>query len=204
MFGLFFDTETTGKAAFSAPSVDPIQPKLVQLGAILTDLNTRQDVASVDVIVYPESWDIPQEAALVHGITTAKAKACGIQLDSAVFTFRDLLDRADICVAHNIKFDKIIIDRASAMVDMAYDREVQEPFAGKQMLCTMLKATPVVKKKSKRPAHNEDYAWPKLVDCSKFFWDREIENAHSAIVDVKVCRDVFFELVDRGAVVLPQ
>lgn len=204
MYGLFFDTETTGIVDWKLPSVHPSQPKLVQLGALLYDLNTRKEVSSVNITVFPSSWEIPQDAALIHGTTTAKAKAIGINLDTAVNVFRDLLQTADIAVAHNIKFDRVVMERASAMVDIAFEREVDHPFAGKEMVCTMLKATPVVKVKARRPMHAEDYKWPKLEQCVQFFFERGIEGAHDALVDVRECANVFFELMDRGVIVLPQ
>lgn len=203
MYGLFFDTETTGLAVFREPSVHPDQPKLVQLAALFVDLDARKEVASIDLIVTPESWTIPQEAAMVHGITTTLANEVGVNLDTAVFAFRDLIARSSIIVAHNIKFDKIVIERACAMVNIAYGQEVDDPFDGKKLICTMLNATNIVKAKSKRPMHNADYKWPKLEQCSQFFFGKGIEDAHSAIADVRVCKDVFFELVDRGAIILP-
>lgn len=203
MYGFFFDTETTGKADFRMPAVHPCQPKLVQLAGMLIDLDLRQDISSIDLIVNPSSWEIPQDAALIHGITTAKAQAVGVNLDTAINIFRDLIDRADIIVAHNIKFDKLVMERASAMVDIAYEREVDEPFSGKELICTMLKATEIVKLRSKRPLHANDYKWPKLEQCVEFFFNKKLEGAHNALVDVAACRNVFFELVDRGAIVLP-
>src|SRR5690554_3213206 len=123
MYALIFDTETTGKANFKAPAVDPCQPTLVQLGALLVDVDEREDVASVDLIVFPSNWTIPQDAAMVHGITQGKAERVGVNLDTAVNAFRDLLDMADVGVAHNIVFDKLVMERAAAMVNLAMEEE---------------------------------------------------------------------------------
>ena len=48
---LAYDTETTGLPLFKEPSEDPRQPHIVQLGALLVDLDTRKTIASMDVIV---------------------------------------------------------------------------------------------------------------------------------------------------------
>jgi DNA polymerase-3 subunit epsilon len=199
---LIFDTETTGKANFGKPSVDPVQPKLVQLGAMLVDLESGREYQTADLIVYPSSWEIPQEAALIHGITQQTAKDVGVNLDTAVNIFLDMMISADLVVAHNIAFDQLIMERACAMVDLAMGREVENPFAGKTMFCTMKAATPIVKKRSKRPQSNEDYKWPKLVECMEFFFKEGLDGAHNAIVDCKACHRILVEMINRGDITL--
>jgi len=54
---LAFDTETTGLPLFKEPSEHPDQPHIVQLAAVLVDLDTRRELASMDVIVKPERLD---------------------------------------------------------------------------------------------------------------------------------------------------
>lgn len=203
MLCLVFDTETSGKAAFKEPSVSPLQPNLVQLGCLLVDLATGKEHAAIDLIVYPSSWDIPQEAALIHGVSTGLAKRTGVNLDTAVNVFLDLIEVADLVVAHNIVFDKIIMERATAMVNLANGEEVIDPFEDKALFCTMRAATPIVKKKSRRPLHDADYKWPKLSECIEHFFNEELENAHSAIVDCRACARILVEMVNRGAVTLP-
>jgi DNA polymerase III subunit epsilon len=199
VYGLFFDTETTGIAKWSAPSVSPEQPNLVQLGALLVDLETREDVASLDLIVTPNGqWTIPDGAAAVHKITTEKAEKCGVLLESAVLPFRDMLAAADLLIAHNIKFDKIIMERASAMVDLSFGQEVQDLWLPtNKFVCTMLKSTGIVKKQSKRAMHKQDYGWPKLFEALKHFTGEDLPGAHNAMVDVIACKKIFFKLLDE-------
>lgn len=194
MYALFFDTETTGIAQWNKPSVSPEQPNLVQLGALLVDLETREDVASIDVIVTPNGqWTIPDGAAKVHRITTEKAEKVGILLEHAVLPFRDMLAAADFVVAHNFKFDKIIMERASAMVDIQFGQEVQDLWLPNNTpICTMQKSTPIVKKIGKN-----GIAWPKLVEALKFFTGEDLPNAHNAMVDVIACKKIFFGLLDQ-------
>jgi len=197
MKALFWDTETTGIANWGKPSVSPEQPNLVQLGALLVDLETREDIAALDLIITPNGqWTIPDGAANVHKITTEKAEECGVLLESAVLPFRDMLAAADLCVAHNVKFDKIIMERASAMVDLTFGQEVQDLWLPKnKFVCTMMKSTPIVKKKGKRSSGGE-YAWPKLVEALKHFTGEDLPGAHNAMVDVIACKKIFFALAD--------
>ena len=204
MLALFFDTETTGVVQWSAASVDPVQPNLVQLGAKLVDLEDRSLVHAIDVIVTPNGqWEIPEGAAAVHKITTAKAERVGVMLEHAVLPFRDMVAVADLYVAHNFKFDKIVMERASAMVDLFFTppgakAQVQPLWNPKSTkVCTMLKSTPIVKKKSARPQHNGDYGWPKLFEALKHFTGRDLEGAHNAMVDVIACEDIFYALADH-------
>ena len=70
---IFYDTETSGLPLFKEPSEDPRQPHIVQLAACLVDLDTGQTVSSMDVIVRPNGWTIPDNVAAIHGITTERA-----------------------------------------------------------------------------------------------------------------------------------
>lgn len=196
-YALFFDTETTGIVDWKQPAVSPVQPNLVQLGALLVDLETREDVAALDLIVAPNGeWEIPEGAAAVHKITTEKAESIGVLLESAVLPFRDMLAAADLVIAHNTKFDKIIMERASAMVDLKLKQPVQDLWLPKnQFVCTMLKSTPIVKKKGKRSSTGE-FAWPKLFEALKHLTGEDLPGAHNAMVDVIACKKIFFKLVD--------
>lgn len=203
MLALVFDTETTGFVKFKEPSVSPAQPNLVQLGALLIDLASGREYAAIDLIVYPANWQIPQEAALVHGVSQGIAEKVGVNLDTAVNTFLELVEVADVIVCHNTAFDKVVMERAVAMVNLANNEEVIDPFAGKVLFCTMKAATPIVKKKGRRPLHDEDYKWPKLIECMEFFFNEGLENAHSAIVDCRATARVLVEMENRGLISIP-
>ena len=128
---LFFDTETTGKAFFRLPSTHPSQPRMVSLGAILTD--GVYELASLDLTIKPDGFEIPDEAAAIHGITNERANALGIPILSAIYLLSGLVALADRCVAHNIQFDQIIVERESL-----------SGFFGKRpLVCTMDAMTPI-------------------------------------------------------------
>lgn len=203
MIALVFDTETTGFVKFKEPSVSPSQPNLVQLGALLVDLSTGREYGSLDVIVYPANWKIPQEAALVHGVSQGIAEKVGVNLDTAVNLFVEWVEIADVVVCHNVAFDKVVMERAVAMVNLANNEEVIDPFAGKPMFCTMKAATPIVKKKGRRPLHDEDYKWPKLIECMEFFFNEGLDGAHNAIVDCRATVRVLIEMENRGLINIP-
>src|SRR6478735_3118086 len=106
---LFFDTETSGLPLFSEPSEDPRQPHIVQLAAALVNLDTREVLEELNVIIKPDGWEIPDEVAVIHGITTERALAEGIPEIEALDRFLALNARAEVRIAHNEQFDARIL-----------------------------------------------------------------------------------------------
>jgi DNA polymerase III subunit epsilon len=188
---LFFDTETTGKADFRAPPDAPHQPRLVQLGALLTD-DDGNEVSSVNLIIKPDGFEIPDGAASVHGITTQTAIERGIAIEAVLPVFAQLVSRADIVIAHNIEFDTFVMTGEFLRRD--YD---ETPFDGAAFFCTMRAMTPICK----LPNMNgySDFKWPKLQEAHKHCFGVEFESAHDAMADVRACARVYFWLQKQQA-----
>ena len=199
---LFYDTETTGLPDFKAPSEAPHQPHIVQLAALLVDPDSRQTIASMDVIVRPAGWTIPGEVAAVHGITTERAEAVGVQEKLAVELFMELWFHRPR-VAHNEQFDARIIRIAL----MRHQNHVVEEWA-KPMPdvwkeggaeCTARLATPICAippTDRMRAVGRFHHKTPNLGEAYRHFTGRDLENAHSAMADVQACRDVYFAIQD--------
>lgn len=189
---LVFDTETTGMWKKRLPSGAPEQPRVVQLGAILVDPVDRSEVMRLDMIVrqetYPEDYD---NAAAIHGITREKNQLLGVNESAAMDLFFDMVDMADLLVAHNIQYDVNVLDSTAKILSGKPD---YAPFAGKAQFCTMKAAIPVCKFPNKNGFGS--YGWPKLEDAIRKLIEREPTAAHSAIGDVIDCRDLFFYLQD--------
>lgn len=194
--GFFYDTETTGLPLFNQPSEHPDQPHIVQLAAALVDLDTRETVASLDVVVRPDGWIIPDEVAAVHGITTEHAAAVGVPESLALSLFLELWGRRTR-IAHNEQFDARIIriaqHRAGELEPelAAWKNGVAE--------CTARKATPIVKcppTAKMIAAGRNHYKTANLGEAVQFFTGKPLENAHSAMADVRGCMDVYFAIRD--------
>ena len=179
---LIFDTETNGKADFKLPPEHPSQPRMVQLGAILLDSEFRV-VAEVNLIVKPDGWVIPPAVAEIHGITQEQAEKYGMNEKAVLRLFEGLCARADVLVAHNIKFDCIVALRSAA----ASGLQIKLP-ANKT--CTMEKTTPLCK----LPGKFGNYKWPTMQEAHKFCFGKEFDGAHNAMADVRACADVFVHL----------
>ncbi|WP_313619494.1 3'-5' exonuclease [Achromobacter sp.] len=194
--GFFYDTETTGLPQFGQPSEHPDQPHIVQLAAALVDLDTRETVASLDVVVRPDGWTIPDEVAAVHGITTEHAAAVDVPESLALSLFLELWGRRTR-IAHNEQFDARIIRIAQHRAG-ELERELDAWKAGIAQ-CTARMATPIVKcppTAKMIAAGRKHYKTANLGEAVQFFTGKPLENAHSAMADVKGCMDVYFAIQD--------
>lgn len=191
---LFFDTETTGLPLFKEPSEHPDQPHIVQLAALLVDLSTRRELASMDVIVKPDGWTIPAETAAIHGITQEHAMDVGIPEAMAVEMLLALWAQRSR-IAHNESFDARILRIACMRHAPAFADQWK---AGKAE-CTQLLSTPILKlpptekMKAAKRFHNKS---ANLSEAYEFFTGRKLENAHSAMADTRACMDVYLAIKD--------
>jgi DNA polymerase-3 subunit epsilon len=190
MLGLIFDTETTGLWQKGAPCGDARQPKLVQLAAILRDIETRREFMRTSLVIY-RTEPIPAEATKVHGTTQEISQALGIDERDALNIFARMVESADVMIAHNIEFDVNIMNNAARL--MADDPSI-DLFEGKKKFCTMLASVPVCKLPSKYG--HPGYAWPKLEVAVRTLLGREPSDAHQAIGDAIDCDELFFHLQD--------
>lgn len=191
----FYDTETTGLPDFRAPSESPHQPHIVQLAACLVNPATRKTIASMDVIIRPDGWTIPDDIAKIHGITTEHAMDVGIPESLAVGMFMELWGHR-VRVAHNEQFDARILRIALMRFE---DQATADDWKAGQSDCTAKLATPICKipptAKMVAAGFNK-FKTANLSEAYRHFMGRDFENAHSALADVKACAAVYFSIMD--------
>lgn len=193
---IFYDCETSGLPLFDQPSEHPGQPHIVQLAAALVDLDTRETVASLDVVVRPDGWTIPDEVAAVHGITTEHAAAVGIPEFLALSLFLELWG-GRTRIGHNEPFDARIIRIAQHRAG-ELESDLDRWKAGTAE-CTARLATPIVKRPPTAKmlaVGRKHYKTASLGEAVQFFTGKPLENAHSAMADVLGCMDVYFAIQD--------
>lgn len=189
---LFFDTETTGFFLDREAVNHPDQPYIVQLAAQLCQ-DDGEPVAGFSFIVDPGvgAITIPEKASAVHGITNEKAVQFGVPAEFALGAFTHLYQRADLVCAHNIKFDRGVIETAIAR---HYDRVMP---LRKPLFCTMEAATPIINlpptERMIAAGFNKPKP-PKLEECIRHFFDEALDDAHDAMADVAACRRVYLHL----------
>ncbi|WP_020408972.1 3'-5' exonuclease [Hahella ganghwensis] len=186
-----YDTETTGIPDWKSPSGAEHQPHIVQLGAVLADLDSRKIIKTLDLIIKPDGWTIPQETIDVHGITNEQAMDEGIPEDEALNQLLSLWG-GHLRVAHNRTFDQRIVRIACKR----YSTEaVTEAWADKDSHeCSMLMAKPIMQL---TPKNRYGFKPPKLEEAYRFFTGNELQNAHSALPDAMGCLEVYFGIQDH-------
>lgn len=201
---LFYDTETTGLPLFREPSEDPRQPHIVQLAAALVDLDTRETISSMDVVIRPGGWTIPDSVAAIHGITTKKATDVGIPETLALETFMRLWEVSGVRIGHNEKFDARIIRIAQHR--FGYPETKLESWKDGLADCTanlstnIVQCPPTDKMKAAGRFHHKT---PTLAEAYQHFMGKPLENAHSAMADVLGCMAVYFAMKDPVDAELP-
>ncbi len=186
MIDLIFDTETTGFPIWKAPVNDPRQPHLVQLAVIVA--KGDESILKWDCIIKCPI-QIPEAAADVHGITTARSQNEGVNLREVIETFDRLLLEVERVVCHNYNFDSKIMSYAYHRAEVSMERLEELPH-----VCTMQTTTPILKIPSPR-----GYKWPKLIEAYKSLVDPAgFSAAHTADADTMACWKVLRELERRG------
>jgi DNA polymerase III epsilon subunit-like protein len=175
---LFFDVETTGiPRSRYAPLTDLDNwPRVVQLAWILTDESARE-CNRASMIIRPDAYTIPAEAARIHGITTAQAQREGVPIRSALTLLAKDLGFATLVIAHNYEFDYPVTAAEFIRASLG------DPFAGRPHFCTMKSGTDV----TRIPGRNGDYKWPTLHELHSHLFGEAPEKAHDALADVLSC-----------------
>lgn len=192
---LFYDSETTGLPLFNEPSEDPRQPHIVQLGAALVNLETFDQVAALDLIVRPDGWTVPDDVAAIHGITTERALATGVPARVVFDLLLELWERADVRIGHNESFDARLV-RIALMRhrDNDPEAEINARWKAGRAECTQALSTPILKLPPTAKmiaAGRRHHKSANLGEAYQFFTGKPLEGAHSAMVDVQACIEVY-------------
>ena len=200
--GLFYDTETTGLPLFSEPSGDPRQPHIVQLGAVLIDLDSREELETLDEIILPEGWVVPDDVAAIHGITTERALEVGKPAKDVISEFMRLwgspfgqvvrhgfnepFDARLLRIALFRHFDEAVADhwKAAAAHDVM---KIVTPMCRLPATAAMVKA-----------GRGKQFKSPKLTEAYEHFFAEKLEGAHSALADARATMRIHFHLQDTA------
>lgn len=187
---LFFDTETTGLPIdYKAPSSNVNNwPRLIQLSWVIADENCNV-ISTNDHIIYPNGFTIPNDVAILHGITNLKAKQLGEPIEKVLEGFLSDFNRATCIVGHNVAFDKKIIGAELIRLGM------EDVMNSKPSICTMEASTDYCK-----IPDVYGYKWPKLQELHAILFGYEFNDAHNSMCDVKATLNCFKELKRIGVV----
>lgn len=195
---LVFDTETSGLPNWRmGPNM--VQPGLCQFAAGLYDAEGVEH-GSVSLIVKPRHL-VTDGAAKTHGLSQQICEALGVAEAMAVAVWDRMAEKSARMVAHNAKFDWLIMEsaRLAGRVDRRGARE-------EKLVCTMDASVDVVRipptEKMVKAGRGNQFKVPSLTELHHFLFGEGFEGAHDALVDVRACARCYFELARRGAVTL--
>jgi DNA polymerase III epsilon subunit-like protein len=188
---LFFDTETNGMPhTKTAPASDTDNwPRIVQIAWLLTD-EDGMEVRSQASIVRPDGFQIPADAARVHGITRELALRHGTPIEEVLNALAKDLESAQTLIAHNAQFDGSVIGAEF------YRARNGSPLEGKKLFCTMQVSAEFCRIYGK----GGYYKWQSLAELHERLFGGAFESAHKALADVQACAKCFFELKRRGII----
>jgi DNA polymerase-3 subunit epsilon len=192
----FFDCETTGlprSRHFSMESVED-WPRLVQIAWARYDTGGNKEDAR-SRIVRPDGFRIPADATRIHGITHARARRVGRNLESVLDEFLDALDLTEtMLVAHNLSYDRGVVGAELVRLKKPLG------FLGLPGICTMKETTELCQ----LPRFGGiGYKWPTLDELHCYCFGRSYEGAHDAARDLEACVRSFFKLFEAGHFRLP-
>ena len=194
---LIFDTETTGLPRdWKSPMTDTDNwPRLVQLAWQLHEPNGKL-VSRGNLIVKPDGFTIPFNAAKVHGITTERAERDGHPLNDVLDAFQVDLDKAKYIVGHNIEFDINI-------VGCEYVRTQRDTtlITGKNDIDTKDESTEYC---AIPGGKGGKFKWPTLTELHTKLFGVPFDEAHDAAYDVDATSKCFFGLVTENVIKLDE
>ena len=190
---LVFDTETTGLIPKKSKTLAD-WPHIVQLSCIFIDLDKLDEMYVDNFIINPEV-DIPKVTSDIHGITNEIAKRDGIAIRDVLLRLTAWLDEADVLVAHNLSFDKRIIEKELERLDYpnyfnVKKHEVYDTMKEGKNICNIV----VMNKRG-----HGFIKYPKLIELYNYLFKPkedciELTNAHNAIYDVLMTLRCYIEM----------
>ncbi len=184
---LVFDTETTGipSSKFSLAR----QPHIIQFAAILYELNASLEMIKLQEIneLIDPGVEVPLESILIHKISNEMLVGKPRFADLAV-RIKDVFLASDMAVAHNIAFDKKLLEIEFERLDQSVG------FWPKQIYDTMLESVNLCR----LPSRNRGFKSPRLSELHSFLFGSEFANAHNALDDVLATGRCLQELIKRG------
>jgi DNA polymerase-3 subunit epsilon len=198
---LFYDFETTGLPDWHTPSDDPIQPHILQMAAVLTE-DDLAPISSVNLLVKPDGWEIPDEITVLTGITPERAASAGLPEKQVAAVLLNLWrDGAGIeRIAHNEPFDARIM--RIALKRYWKDEDLMDRWKTAPRFCTLNKSKALINLPPTDRMVEAGVKGPKspsLAEAHLFFTGKPLENAHDAMGDVVGLIEVYRHLQERLA-----
>jgi DNA polymerase-3 subunit epsilon len=185
-----YDVETTGMPLWGRDPLDPNQPRLLQLGAIMADLEWNE-ILSMRLIVQPDGWMVPDatdQATIIHGISHEMAVRYGIPIKAVLVPFLEMVKRCRYLISYSANFDKWFVDSELKRLG-SDDPGVTRP--GVRSIDVMRHGSIITGGR-----------WPKLKALYRELFGEDYEGAHDGLHDARATMRCAKALVDRKLIEL--
>lgn len=170
-----FDTETTG-LFYSGLIENERKPELIEFMGIKIDLDSGSRIKEYEFLCKPKR-SIPDEVVGITGITDAMVEDAK-PFAAYVTDVRDALENADAVIAHNMSYDREMIDTEMERCGM----KLKWP----RLICTVEQTMCI-----------RGYRLT-LTELHKEFMGAPFEGAHRARHDVEALLNCVIKLYERG------
>lgn len=167
--GIAFDTETTGLVLHPSAKLS-LQPRIIELGAVLFSLETGETDEEISILINPEI-EITDEITGITGISNDDVRDAPT-LRSVMPSIVRAFGSAAAVVAHNLPFDRAMIRNELARLGMT-----EFPWPGREF-CTI---------ELYRPEWGREM---KLVELYAAALGCELAQTHRALDDVRALMEV--------------
>lgn len=185
-----FDTETSGLPKEKNASIYETDkwPYILQLSFIIYDIERNEIEKEYNkYIKIDDSVVIDEEAYKIHNISRVKLNNEGVKIKEALLEFYNALDITDLCVGHNVSFDKQLI------IVEAIRNNIRFNF--KNQYCTMKNGKEICKIERTFPDGKKYYKSPKLIELYNHLFNEEPKNLHDSMADILLCLKCYCKMV---------
>jgi len=187
------DVETTGLPKKMKASINDSSnwPYVVQISWVV--LNDNNVIEKICDYIIKAPIVIPQESINIHGITNEKMNKEGVDIGAILAEFMNDYNHSDIIIAHNLNFDK-------TMVEVELYRNRMFPDINKLKYnsiincCTMKTGKDICKIIKISKFGKEYYKFPKLSELYEHLFNKTPTNLHNSLVDILVCLRCFYKM----------
>ena len=199
---LVFDTETSGLPKERNPSIYDTDkwPHVMQISYIIYNTETGDIDEKYDAYIKLNTWVVVDPVSEgIHGITREIMDTKGVPIQEALVRVRDALGKVDICVGHNVSFDKrfMIVEGIRNSIRMNFPADY----------CTMKNGKQICKIDFTFSNGEKGFKFPKLMELYEHLFPGipAPQNLHNSFADTiitlkcycKMAHDVNLSLDSR-------
>lgn len=214
---MVFDVETTGlsitnRAYYNEPEPPlQLQPYILQMSFVIYETDTKQITKTRDMYIrINDEIEINTKITELTGIDRDICNNKGISIVEALDEFYEEYNKCDCIVAHNIDFDRSMLEIEKKRNDVTNTRypnmfnEEYQKNTNKLLYCTMKVGRTICKLKSSN-AQSNYYKPPKLAELFEYLFGKENLplNLHNSLVDTFVCLKCFIKIKYNHNITIP-